>query len=186
MAGPRLRAGRQGLPTPAHKMKKSYISLGYKGDISFNIRYGQVEQKAEAHRRRENTVRRLCGRPYRTSKRWGQGKVRPHDDGAGEAQTKKPVADTTGRGTWTGEPPPRIRTAGKGTGSRRHDGYAGSSRRGQRSSSLRRAENSSRRFSPGPGAGRRGIQPQPPFLKTQRMTKNMTMMPMTANNGPGI
>ena len=73
----------------------------------------------------------------------------------------------------------QIRTAGKGTGSRRHDGYAGSSRRGQRSSSLRRAENSSRRFSPGPGAGRRGIQPQPPFLKTQRMTKNMTMMPMT-------
>lgn len=110
----------------------------------------------------------------------------PMTTGLEKRRQKKPVADTTGRGTWTGEPPPQIRTAEKGAGSRRHDGYAGPSRRGQRSSSLRRAENSSRRFSPGPGAGRRGIQPQPPFLKTQRMTKNMTMMPRTANNGPGI
>ena len=45
--------------------------------------------------------------------------------GLEKRRQKKPVADTTGRGTWTGEPPSRIRAAEKGAGSRRRDGYAG-------------------------------------------------------------
>lgn len=43
----------------------------------------------------------------------GQEKDRLHDDGAGEAQTKSPSQDTTGRGTWTGEPLPSGQDSGE-------------------------------------------------------------------------
>ena len=99
---------------------------------------------------------------------------------------KSPSQDTTGRGTWTGEPLP----SGQDSGERDRLTQAWLPRglfpEGSAVFLLAPGGKFFQTLSPGPGAGRRGIQPQPPFLKTQRMTRNMTMMPMTANNGPGI
>ena len=187
---PSLNDGRD-IPPRSTKMKQDGIYSGYKENISFRVRHGRWNKKQKPLQTGKHdpaAVRQTMPdkRKMRTGKE-GPVKDRPHDDGAGEAQTKKARRRARRAGEHGQESRCRqVRTAEKGTGSRRHGCRGAFSRKGQRSSSLRRAENSSRRFSPGPGAGRRGIQPQPPFLKTQRMTRNMTMMPMTANNGPGI
>ena len=114
MAGPRLRTGRQGLPTPAHKMKKSYISSGYKGNIGFNIRDGQVEQKAEATADGKTRSGGCAADHTGLAKDEDRERTDPMTTGLEKRRQKKPVAGHDGPGNMDRRAAARIKTAGKG------------------------------------------------------------------------